>query len=243
MTIRQTALIATWTSIAALAGTALAQSPSSASNAVLGRVHVHSRPGFVHPGYFGYHASTIAEGYLRGRAAVIESMGRYNYDTSLALINREEARRMFMMNRQQAVETRFAMREVNLQYRKSRRTPINQEKVVRYNQSRVPKRMTANQLDPISGNINWPVALAGADFEQQRDQLEDLFLARNADNGGLDAEMRGQVQETVRSMREDMKQRIHDMNPSQYLAVRKFLTSLAYEARFAPEPVEQLASN
>lgn len=243
MTIRQTAIIATLTSIAAFAGTALAQMPSSASTTALGRVHVHSRPGFVHPGYFGYHASTMAEGYLRGRAAVIESMGHYNYDTSLALINREEARRMLMINRLQAVETRFAMREANRQYRKSLRTPITQEKVVRYNQNRLPKRMTADQLDPISGNINWPAALAGADFEKQREQLDDLFLARNADNSGLNSEMSGQVQETVRSMREDMKQQIHDMVPSQYLAVRKFLTSLAYEARFAPEPVEQLASN
>ena len=240
MNARLIATVAALTMLAGFAGTAVAQTSNTVT---LGHVHAYARPGFVHPGHFGYHASTAVEGYLRGRAAVIQSMGRYNYDTSLALINREEARRMYMLNREQAVETRFAMREANIQHRKSLRTPINQERAVRFSQSRMPKRLTEDQLDSASGSINWPVALAGADFAKQREQLESLFVVRSAGANGLNGGMRRDVEQTVRLMRGEMKQRIHDMDPSEYLAVRGFLTSMAYEARFAAEPIEQLASN
>ncbi len=226
--------------LAVFAGTAVAQTSNTVT---LGHVHAYARPGFAHSGHFGYHTSTTAEGYLRGRAAVIESMGHYNYNTSLALINREEARRLYMLNREQAVETRFAMRVANIQFRKSLRTPIDQEKAVRFNQSRVPKRLTADQLNSASGSINWPTALAGADFAKQRELLESLFLARSAGTNGLNGEMRRDVETTVGSMRKEMKQRIGDMDPSEYLAVRSFLLSMAYEARFTAEPFEQLASN
>src|SRR5690349_9531060 len=79
------------------------------SAVMLGAVHeasiahaqVGAAAGVVDPIYgygyggFGNYAtfsSTAAEGFLRGRASVIRAAGEFNYTTSLALINIEEAR-------------------------------------------------------------------------------------------------------------------------------------------------------
>ena len=246
MTIRLTAIAVALATLAPLSGTADAQDATAESTHSMSRYRHGNRPIVVNPGYGyygGYHASTIAEGYFRGIGAMAEGIGSYNYNTSLSAINLEEARRLAMLNYEQSVVTRFAVRETNRQYRMARRNPVDQARADRFNKSRLPNRLAAAQLDPATGEINWPKALSSAEFAQQRERLQELFLARDADNAGPASELCSEVKQLVSSMRQDVNKCVSEMAPSEFIAVRHFLGGLAYEAHFGAEPVEQLASN
>ena len=244
MTIRLTAIAAILATLAPLSGTAGAQDAATESTSSLSRFRPRNRTVVVDPGYYGgYHASTIAEGYFRGIGAMAEGIGSYNYNTSLSAINLEEARRLALLNYEQSVVTRFAARETNRQYRMALRNPIDQAKVDRFNQSRLPKRLAAQELDPATGEINWPKALSGPEFAQQRERLQQLFLDRDADNAGQASELCREVKQLVGSMRQDVTKRVRNMDPNEFIAVRHFLGGLAYEAHFGAEPVDQIASN
>src|SRR5262245_35587506 len=63
--------------------------------------------GFIPSGYGyggGYHASTEAEGVLRGEADVIRSIGESRYYSSLAAVNGQEAWSRAIDNKKKAVE-------------------------------------------------------------------------------------------------------------------------------------------
>ena len=53
----------------------------------------------VYRGYRGYHASTGTEGYLRGRAALIQAQAQARFLYSQALRQREAARQQYLANR------------------------------------------------------------------------------------------------------------------------------------------------
>src|SRR3954463_11513594 len=55
-------------------------------------------------GYGHYHASTAAEGYLRGRAAVIDAIGTFEVNDAQAQILREHARALDRENRLKQTE-------------------------------------------------------------------------------------------------------------------------------------------
>ena len=58
------------------------------------------------------HASTYTEGALRGRADLARAGGESRYNSSLALINREEAIRRRLENRKQFAKDFFEMRKL-----------------------------------------------------------------------------------------------------------------------------------
>ena len=70
-----------------------------------------------------HHASTFEEGVQRGYADVVRAMGDYNYNTSLAAINAQQAYSYALENRKQAVQDYFELREMNRQARGLRPTP------------------------------------------------------------------------------------------------------------------------
>ena len=67
-----------------------------------------------------HHASTAAEGWLRGRAALLHAQGNYMLAASQAMICHEQARSLALDNRQRWLEHRFwlkAWHEADLQRR------------------------------------------------------------------------------------------------------------------------------
>src|SRR4051794_13627539 len=55
-------------------------------------------------GYGGYHASTAAEGFLRGKAAVIDAVGNFEVNDAQAQILREHARALDRENKLKQTE-------------------------------------------------------------------------------------------------------------------------------------------
>ena len=188
------------------------------------------------PSYYGgapysYHSSTAAEGYGRGMGAVIRSMGQYNLSSSAAAINMTEARKKQLENDKQWTDTYFQMREINRQQRdaelaRRRGTP---EDWVRFAQAGKPKPLSASELNPVTGEIKWPILLTLPDFNAQRAELEKLFAERSY-KGVLDGEGYMKAKNVAEDMAALLAKKIKEFPAGQFIATKNFLNSLSYAA-------------
>ena len=134
-------------------------------------VHEGSHHGYPPVVYYdGHRPSTAQEGFLRGLAKLPRAAGSYNYQTSLALVNREEARRRSLitgtMYREWDGARRQANREARAQYHREHRATA--EDLAALAKQRVPKRLTSRQYEPALGRLRWPAVLAGEPFAAGR---------------------------------------------------------------------------
>jgi len=210
--------------------------------------HYGHRPIAYHNGHhpspdYG-HASTAQEGFLRGLAELPRAAGSYNYQTSLALVNREEARRQAlitgMMYRQWDAARRQANREARAQYHREHRATA--EDLTALAKQRIPKRLTARQYEPALGKLHWPAVLASEPFAAGRARIDELMRSRTVAQSGLGTANHRQVRALVTQMNETLRQEIRTLSPSEYVAAQKFLKSLNYEARLEL-PIAGLAAN
>lgn len=188
-------------------------------------------------GYWGYgggHASTIAEGYQRGMADVVRSAGAANLMDSEAAKNFEDARSQYLDNVLKSTQTFFEQRKMAKAYRQEERgPPLSREAMYRMARDAAPKRLSAGDYDPVTGELSFPLVLQDAPFDDLRNQLQDLFKTRNETGGGLSLQTYLSIDATAREMQQLLESRIRDYPPSAYLQAREFLRSLSHEARFA----------
>lgn len=223
-------------------------SASAASAQRFGRGGFNSRVGgvgYVYGGYgnnYGYFSSTAGEGYARGAAAVIDAAGQYNLNTSEAAINYEQAYRMSLENSVTNAETFFAKRRINESYRESKEgPPVSQEALAQRARQGVPARLSTEQFEPTFGTLFWPAAFDDSRFSADRTQLDRLMANRDA-QAGVGSQHYRDVLETTDALKAELQTKIDDMSPTEYVQAKKFLNSVAYEARFVPG-AEGLASN
>lgn len=189
--------------------------------------------GYGYGVYGGGHASTAAEGYLRGRADLARGVGLYNLYTSAAARNYEEAAAMRIENRRRRAETYFAMREANAIAReKARRRRSTPEEIAQWNDARRPRRLTRDELEPVLGAIAWPTALQDDRYADSRSELERLFAERTLEDCGEGSDNCQKIQRAARNLRNLVDQQVKQLSTSDFLESRKFVDSLAYEARF-----------
>lgn len=181
------------------------------------------------------HSSTAEEGALRGWAELNRGAGEYNYYSSLAAINLEEARRRAIENRTAAVEQYFHLRQVNSEYRDSQRRPqLTQEQLTRVAAQATPDRLNAYQYEPALGRLYWPAILRNDAFAAERDAIDEAIAKRTVSNSGVGSESHRAIDALTREMEATLKANIDNVSTDEYLAGKRFLQSLRYEARFAP---------
>src|SRR5262245_43256036 len=71
-------------------------------------------------GFAYHHASTAAEGGLRGRAELIHALGSYSVAASQSLLCREEARRLAIDNHDRWVARQISLRKLRESARQER---------------------------------------------------------------------------------------------------------------------------
>ncbi len=190
--------------------------------------------------YVDNRASTIAESYARGIADVVRSRGQYNLLTSEALINVEDARTKNMQNRLQWTQTYFEMQKMNRDYRRELRGPTpSPEAFARWAREAAPDRLKSVELDSITGRIQWPTLLQEERYAPLRASLEQAFIERAEKHGAIGPDTALKINDDAQAMLmllEDQLQESKIRNspiPSYlYLDAKKFIQSLAYEARF-----------
>lgn len=203
----------------------------SASSVALAQ-NVHTTP--ISNWSYQHHSSTATEGFLRGRAAVVQAAGQTNYLNSIAAVNLQEANKRAIENRGLYVRTYFENKEINRQYReKYASTPVTAEQWARIVEASVPKRLTAEQFDPATGALVWPHILRTDAYKAIRERIDELVATRSPDNSGDGSPSQRELASLVNAMKLLLKGNIDTVTGSQYGTAKRFLQSLDYEAQLS----------
>jgi len=180
--------------------------------------------------------------WITAHAAVIKAMADANLTNAKALQTIEQTRTVALDNNLKAATTFYEKRKLNEAYRAmNAEDRPTREDLARYAKATLPDRPTNYQLEPVRGTIQWPEVFQREQFLAGRVQLDFLFAHRSTTNGPS-SEACQQAQKAVTAMRDELRAILREMSPAEYLAARKFLDSLAYEAQFPPR-VEGMAFN
>jgi hypothetical protein len=187
---------------------------------------------------YGYgHASTAAEGYLRGKAAVIDAIGNFKVNSSQADILSEQARTINLDNNLKQTETVQAQRKLI----DDARFQVRKDFEVRAAEGRrllAAKRATifrnvyelsSSDLDLKTGAINWPSVLRGSKFDDSRNRLEGLFH-EHVSYGGANPETAREIARTIDRLAGALRKDIGTLSREDYMAAQKFLLGLKYGA-------------
>jgi hypothetical protein len=180
---------------------------------------------------------------LTAKAAWMTAVANANATNAKTLETLQQVRGLALDNNLKVAKVFYDKRKLCEDYQKlNPRQRPTQENVIRYNQASVPKRPVQFELASAPGRIYWPDVLLNEEFSDGRIQLESLFAQRKAGAAAAGNSVSGEVQTVAAQMREQLQAKIRQMSPEEYLAARRFLESLAYEARF-PARGERVASN
>ena len=204
-----------------------------------GSVYGYRYPAPIYGPYgFYYHPSTAAEGYGYGMGAVIRAMGERNLNNSEAAKNYQQAYSQQLDNRLKATETYFAMRRINEAYQQEKRDAerqrvLSSEGMVREASHHLyAERLTAVELDPVTGLIQWPEVLMRDEYAVYRMELDSLFRVW-AEMGEPDSSTLIRISVVTDAFLETLKEDIHTYHPNDYLDGKKFVARLAYSSRFS----------
>jgi hypothetical protein len=196
--------------------------------------------GYGHSGY--RHASTYEEGVLRGYADLHRAHGESAYWHSLAAINRQQAKASYIRNRELATETYFRMQQINRAAREAKRPArLAPEQYAMIAHQQAPDRLDGQQYDRTLGRLNWPAVLTSDLFSAEREALNAAFAGRTHTDFGAGSAFHDHARSLSSVMQAKLHSQMGAMDQMAYLAAKKFLQSLAYEAQ-QPLVVEALAA-
>jgi hypothetical protein len=185
----------------------------------------------------GYGAATVGESRANGLSNIITARSQANLTNSEAAQNYEAVRSAQLDNRVKTASTYFDMRRMNTTERfgtpeeKAAHKAANQEKYYEWARSGRPDRPSSQQLDPITGKINWPFSLMPDKYAPYRDELNELFAKRAQHGGYLTYTEYTQLEKTTDAMYASLKEEIKELNSMDYINAKNFIQALMHEAR------------
>jgi hypothetical protein len=206
---------------------------ASAVLAIVGVVAAqYPYPGYAPP-YYESRASTAGESYARGMSDIISSAGQANLMNSEAAKNYEDARKKNIENHLTYTNTYFEMRRQNKEARAAERSgSLSQDQLYRIAADAAPKRPSASKLDPITGQINWPIIMRDPRYEEEMRRLDALFAERAAKQGNIGASTYREIEAISEALLAELKANISEYSGTDYVPAKTLVEGLAYEARF-----------
>jgi len=181
----------------------------------------------------GGYASTAGQAASYGLSEQMRAQGAQNLDNSAAAKNWQEAKTQEIQNRLRWTETYFEMRKTNREARAAEAAPhVTHEQTIRMAKMGLPPRLGSTQLDPVTGHIEYPMALTAPQFSSYRDELNRFFADRASSGGSMQYEQYQQIQGAVSKFIDALKENINSFSAGDYGRARTFLDSIANEARF-----------
>jgi hypothetical protein len=188
-------------------------------------------------GGFGWGGGGTVEGnFLMGASQVIRSEGEYNYYSSLAGVNYEEARSRYIDNykkwQQYSLQVREERQRIEIQQREYNRQRNEAMNLARASAPPVQHGLGQNSFDRITGKITWPELLRGSNYDESRKEVDKQFALRSKAGGTPETtdRIRAEVSKMLASLRKD----IEKVPAGQYTEARKFLNAVDYTARNEP---------
>lgn len=186
--------------------------------------------------------SKAGAAWVAAQAAVIRAQAEAEATRAVARQTLELTRTVSIENDLKATTTFYEKRKLNEAYRMvSTQSRPTREDLIRYSKAYTPQRPTGYQVDQVRGVVHWPEVFQRDEFLAQRVELDYLFAQRSAARSGLGSDNCHQVKEKAEGMHKVLRSIIGEMSPAEYLAARKFVEALAFEARFSPK-MEGVAS-
>jgi hypothetical protein len=134
-------------------------------------------------------------------------------------------------NRLKATNNYYQVRQLHAALESKQRGPrATTSELAQQAHETAPRRLTESELDPVSGEVNWPSVLVDDRYTKLRETIDRLFAQRHLSAGGA-ADYRAMT-EGIEELRAAMAKHIGDYSPAAYMEARNFLDSLQYEARF-----------
>ena len=190
--------------------------------------------------------STMADAQckmLSAKAAWLTAAANAEATNAKTLETLQQVRGLSLDNDLKVAKTFYEKRKLYEGYRglNTRKRPT-QEDAIRYSKVSVPQRPADFQVQQARGRIYWPEVLLDEEFSDCRIRLDSLFAQRRGAASISASNVSHLVQTVAAQMREQLRSKMRQMTPADYLAARKFVESLAYEARF-PARIEGVAGN
>jgi hypothetical protein len=218
-------------------GTAVGQSSAGYES---GTKHYSHPVSFGYGSYDSYHASTAAEGFLRGRAAVIDALGNFEVNDAQAGILREQGRALVRENNLKQTDALLIQKKMwedaRVQARRDHDARVAEGKQVlaerRATVYRDAYQLSAGELDLLTGEIAWPEVLRDGRFDASRARLEELFR-QHIGYGVPRANVAREIARNIDQWSHALRNEVGSMSREDYLAAQKFLLGLKYGAASA----------
>jgi len=190
------------------------------------RAQIAISPWYIGGGYYG--GGTADGNFMFGLAQVIRAEGDYNAATTQGAINYEVARSKYIENMSKLTQAYFQGREANqaFQIQKMERNRHSPETLAQAAAAELPRRLTSEELDPVTGRILWPDVLRGEEYAALRDDLERLFEVRALTSWTGDTV--SLIHDDTHAMLDILRSHIEEMPSNDFVAARKFIVALDY---------------
>ena len=167
-----------------------------------------------------------------GMAAMVRSAGMATLMTAEASSRFEDARSKYIDNQLHATQAYVERKRILRSYQASiRKPPPTSEQLYRLAAARAPESLSTSQLDPVSGEISWPVVLRDKPFRSYRESTQGFFHEAVAKPDTFSYDSYHQLQEESRQCLAELRSRIKDYRPNDYIQAKKFVDSLIYAAQ------------
>lgn len=170
--------------------------------------------------------------FLTAQAGMVTAVASANKTNAEALKHMEETRTLQLDNSEKRAEVFYAKRAMYERNRDAARlrqpVPTNED-IRRRSKASTPERLSEEQINASRKEIHWPSLLQQDVFEDHRIEIEYLFFHRYSS----EQDIRHDVLAITNEMEEELRSLIREVPPSEYMEARRFISNLAYEARFA----------
>ncbi len=186
------------------------------------------------------HASTIAQGYLDGRANVYRSIGYARYQSALAARHAQAAYEHQLKNRLLRIESYYQAKLTRQKYLDaSARTQAINEFITGIRQASLRYRLGHSEYDRVRGTIYWPEPLLTPHFAADRHVLESLFARHMVGHLGKGSSNTAQVDQTIKKMEEVLGQEVRAgrLVSHEFTVASRFLNGLRWEGHFPSKGV------
>lgn len=186
-------------------------------------------------GYAPFWGTTPYGDAFYGTAAMTAAAGQAALYGSMAAVNAQEAYGQWIENQKLATQNSIDISKMVASYRaENRPTPPTPEQVINFNKSRLPDRLAPGQLDQKARRIKWPALLTRAEFSADRATLEALFAERvtRPYATGLGTQNYHDILHATANLHHTLHGLLGSITSDEFIAANRFITSLAYEARF-----------
>ncbi len=185
-------------------------------------------------------ATTAAQANAYGMSSIIQSTGQANLLNSQANINNQQAVSANLDNHLKYTNTYFEMRSQNRQAKAAEATPqLSTDQLYRLAEQNATRRPSNGQLDPITGQIVWPMVLRDDRYAAQTKVLNELFAHRAEHHGYISMDTFRQITSTTRVLLDNLIANVAEYPPNQYIAAKRMVEGLAFEAG---QPIQSTAS-